>query len=56
MESYLFVAMYIRGSSSDKLPSKAFIDEVAIENLARNTIQIFVGAYDQEGLVVWSKE
>jgi hypothetical protein len=57
MESYLFIAMYTDNSSpTGEQSASDFVDELMIEKLARDTIEIFVGAYDQEGLVVWCRD
>jgi len=35
------------------LPSDHIVSEDVIDEIALHTLEIFVGAYDQEGLVVW---
>lgn len=52
--SYLFIAFFSRYSmSSQMLPSDHIVSEDVIDEIALHTLEIFVGAYDQEGLVVW---
>jgi hypothetical protein len=52
--SYLFVAFFSRiNMQYDTLPSDHIVEEHFIIEIARSTKEVFVGAYDQEGLVVW---
>jgi len=54
--SYLLVGVFT-GSPvvSSGLPANRDVDEASIDDLAQNTIEIFVSAYDQEGIVVWRR-
>jgi hypothetical protein len=55
--SYQFMAFFSRirirysGLTSDRRMS-----EETVESIARATEEVFVGAYDQEGLVVWRRQ
>jgi hypothetical protein len=52
--SYLFIAFFSRYSMSSVVrPFDRVVGEDVINEIARNTQEIFVGAYDHEGLVVW---
>jgi hypothetical protein len=54
--SYLFVAFLSRISfANNALPHDRFLPRSLIGEIARATEEIFVGAYDQEGLVVWHR-
>ena len=55
--SYLFIAFFSRYSmSSQTLPTDRIVSEVVIDEIALHTLEVFVGAYDQEGLVVWNRK
>jgi hypothetical protein len=52
--SFLFVAFFSGiNIQHDTLPSNHLVEEHFIVETARSTKEVFVGAYDQEGLVVW---
>jgi hypothetical protein len=52
--SYLFIAFFSGHSmSSQMLPLHHVVSKNVIDEIARNMQEIFVSAYDQEGLVVW---
>jgi hypothetical protein len=56
MASYLFIAFYTRSPiRDDELLPDHTVDEALIDRLARSTTEVFVSAYDQEGLVVWRR-
>ena len=55
MKSYLLVAMYSEYSPGPEASNGHFVDEKIITDLARQTVRIFAGAYDQEGFVVWRR-
>jgi hypothetical protein len=56
IQSYLFVAVFVPlPVLSQELLARRRVDDSIIEDIARATLQIFVGAYDQEGIVVWRK-
>jgi hypothetical protein len=57
MKSFLSVAMYSEYLPRIEISSNGrFADEATILNLARKTVRVFSGAYDEEGFVVWSKQ
>jgi hypothetical protein len=41
--------------AASKLPKDLFVDDNFIEHLANNTREIYISAYDQEGLVIWQR-
>jgi hypothetical protein len=55
--SFLLVGIFTRwpGPRSPLLASGEIIDDSVIEDAAKETEEIFVGAYDQEGAVVWRR-
>ena len=54
--SYQFMAFFSRiAIEYGKLPSNRRVSKDFIENIAHATEEVFVGAYDQEGLVVWRR-
>jgi hypothetical protein len=54
--SFLFIAFLSRFSVRyNELPSDHVVEETLIDHLARDIEEVFVGAYDQEGLVVWRR-
>jgi hypothetical protein len=56
MKSFLLIAMYSEYLPPGESASQGrFVDESVVTDLARKTVRIFAGAYDQEGVVVWSK-
>jgi hypothetical protein len=56
MASYLFIAFLSRFAlRSSELPPDHIVDDNLIEQLAHNIQEVFVGAYDQEGLVMWRR-
>lgn len=56
MVSYLFIAFLSRFPLRySELPSDHVIGEKLIEQLATDVQEVFVGAYDQEGIVVWRR-
>jgi hypothetical protein len=56
VESYLFVAVLTQWTPDiDKLAPDQMVDNAVIENIAANAREIFVSAYDQEGLIIWRK-
>jgi hypothetical protein len=56
MKSFQFVAVYSRYSPSRDEPAyDDYIVESTLDCLASRSVRIFVGAYDQEGLVAWMR-
>jgi hypothetical protein len=56
MASYLFIAFLSRFPLRySDLPPDHVIGERLIEQLATEVQEVFVGAYDQEGMVVWRR-
>jgi hypothetical protein len=53
--SFQNVAMYCEYVPDESASNSRFVDETVIAELARTTVRVFAGAYDQEGFVVWSK-
>jgi hypothetical protein len=52
--SYLFVALFSHiNIQYDNLPPDHLVGEHFIIEIARSAVEVFVGAYDQEGLVIW---
>jgi hypothetical protein len=57
MKSFLSVVMYSEYLPRIEISSNGrFADEATILSLARKTVRVFCGAYDEEGFVVWSKQ
>jgi hypothetical protein len=55
IRSFQNVAVYCEYLLDESASNGRFVDEAVIAELARTTVRIFAGAYDQEGFVVWSK-
>jgi hypothetical protein len=55
IRSFFQIAMYCEYPPDENVSNSRFVDETVIADLARKTVRIFAGAYDQEGFVVWSK-
>lgn len=55
--SFLFVAVFCNFSFSvADVPTTRILDETIIDGMAANAQEVFVSAYDREGLVVWRKD
>jgi hypothetical protein len=56
MASYLFIGFFSRVSvQCEGQPTNHVVSTRLINEIAEATEEVFVGAYDQEGLVVWRK-
>ncbi len=56
MRSFLLVAVFCNfGFSAADVPTTCILDETLIDEMANNAQEVFVSAYDREGLVVWRK-
>jgi hypothetical protein len=54
LRRFLLVAVFCNFSfSAADVPTTRMLDETIIDGMAANAQQLFVSAYDQEGLVVW---
>jgi hypothetical protein len=54
--SYLFIAALARFPlTSAKLPDDRSVGDAVVRALAESTQEVFVEAYDQEGLVIWER-
>lgn len=52
--SFKMVGAYTRSPAlSAPLPSDSIADEDLLDSLAKDVIEIFISAYDQEGFVIW---
>jgi hypothetical protein len=56
IDSFLLVAVFCNFSfSAADVPSTRILDETLIDEMANNAQEVFVTAYDREGLVVWRR-
>ncbi|HEX9132967.1 MAG TPA: hypothetical protein VF844_11805 [Ktedonobacteraceae bacterium] len=54
--SFLLIGAFINFPIvASELPADGFVDDSLIDELVRNTQEIYVSAYDQEGFVVWQR-
>jgi hypothetical protein len=54
--SFLLVAVFCNFSfSAADVPATRILDETLIDGMANNAQEVFVSAYDREGLVVWRR-
>jgi len=54
--SFLFVAVFCNLSFQPAdVPATRVLDETLIDAMANNAQEVFISAYDREGLVVWRK-
>jgi hypothetical protein len=57
MKSFLLFAVFCNFSfSAGDVPTTHILDENVIDEMANNAQEVFVSAYDREGLVVWRRE
>lgn len=56
LKSFFLVAIFCNFSfSAAGVPTTRILDETLIDGMANNAQEVFVSAYDREGLVVWRK-
>lgn len=56
VSSFLFVAVFCNFSfSTADVPTTRILDENLLDEMVNNAQEVFVSAYDREGLVVWRK-
>ena len=57
VHSFLLVALFCNFSfSAGDVPTTRILDENLIDEMANNALEVFVSAYDREGLVVWRRK
>lgn len=57
INSFLLVAVFCNFSfRAADVPTTRILDEALIDEMAHNAQEVFISAYDREGLVVWRRE
>jgi hypothetical protein len=55
--SFLLVGVFTRFAAFSAVrPSDGKVDDLWVENVVRDTEELFVGAYDQESFVMWQRQ
>jgi hypothetical protein len=56
MSSFLFIAAFVEFPlSAQDIPADRYVSDQLVGRLAQSTQEVFVGAFNQEGLVVWNR-
>jgi hypothetical protein len=57
VHSFLFVGALVNVSViANKLPASKIVDNGFMNNIVKHTQEIYVSAYDREGVVIWKRE
>jgi hypothetical protein len=55
--SFLFVSVFCDFSfRTEDMPPRPIVGETITDEIANNALEVFISAYDQEGLVVWVRK